>query len=115
MVEILDKYQKLLRLQDWDIKVEYVPQSIIPGRAGQIEYLVTHKVGVIRLPTHDTYEPTIRFPQQDIEHAIVHELVHLLFSVIDDTIERQTVANYQYEFAINAIVGAILNRENSDE
>lgn len=76
--QFLDKWQKLLRLKDWDIKLELVTKEW--RKTGDIKIDQADKVAVLMI---NTFNPK----QTNIEAVIIHELLHIKLWGMDQMIE----------------------------
>ena len=111
---LVEKYQRVLRLQDWDIKVELVPRDTLsPHRDGEIELCMNFKKAVLRLSTPETFKGNITEPEQNMEHVLIHEILHLHFAGIDE--KWKGIENNLYEIAINKIAEGIETLSGSDK
>ena len=117
-----DFYQNLLGLQDWRItlKENCKPDDLTigSGHAGCSVFQEAEKVAVIEIvaPEHcgETVEPV------DTERVLVHELLHLKFSLLcsvndpDNDVQSRLVHQIIDDMA-RAIVGARRSEEAEDE
>ena len=79
MHSYLELWQQRLNLTDWVI--ELVEEcSYLNENAGHTEWTETAKTAVIRILSKDSYGE--RLKQYDPEVILVHELLHLKFSLI---------------------------------
>lgn len=97
-------WQKQLRLQDWDIDIKKAkPKRLkIKGAAGQVEYSVDLKVATILIS--DELKD-----KREIEHTIIHELLHLHLAPISQFCEGDCYETYE-EQAIESITKALLQK-----
>lgn len=102
ITECCQCWQQKLRLQDWDVSIQLVRQYEIPGCFGDCTYAVQTKSAKIRLVVQDDVDPEAPFPE--LEHTLVHELLHLHFAPFWD--DSRMV---ELEQAINLIAGALVN------
>ena len=100
MGRLLVEWQRLLRLQDWDIKVEFVHHhSLGRGGFGEVNWTLEKKTATINmvhpeeLSKHLEYNP---------EKTLVHELLHLRFSIVCRTKEG-TIEDGVHEAAIDQV------------
>ncbi len=106
---LLRKWQKKLRLQDWELDILYVDpvQFSKEGSCGEIRAHVNRKLGVIGIGRPDLMlEKDPDYCNHEIEDTIIHELLHLHlnpFSPFDDDLGMLAV-----EQAIEAISRVIL-------
>jgi hypothetical protein len=75
--KLMQVWQKRLRLQDWDIKLQvtHMVDMPVPDALGCIGSSAEHKSAVLTLLNPDEY-PDGPFPV-DTEEVLVHELLHL--------------------------------------
>lgn len=109
----LYKWQSILRLQDWDVKIEFARSFEMETvrRAGEVSYVCEKKTAVIKILVPQDYPTDIRW-KQDIEQTVVHELLHLHFSWTDDL---TGLANTGMEQAINCIALALVARDRQKD
>ena len=106
--ELCKEFQPILRLQDWDISVQFVDQDTMKHANGRCEYSTGYKSALIKIPSPETYDTDqTPFPQQDMRHALLHELMHLHFSIVDAHIPENSVDQQLYEQGINAIASVL--------
>jgi hypothetical protein len=103
------KWQRILRLQDWDVKIQFAHSYEIPGNAGDVNFVVAKKAASIRILFPAEFDATIKFPQ-DIEKTIVHELVHLHFAPIDDF---DGLRGRLLEQAVECIASGLVERDRA--
>lgn len=98
-------WQKRLRLQDWDITVDFVPSGTLSGPAthADIVWKIHSKSARIRLV--ESADMLANDPQYDQEDSLVHELLHLHF--IGLGVEDGTPADTVLEQSIWAISRAL--------
>jgi hypothetical protein len=74
----LAKWQKILRLQDWEIKVKIVRQSLMPclDIMAHVNCVYPSKQALIKLLDPIDYPRDTEWGQ-DHEQSLVHELLHL--------------------------------------
>ncbi len=103
---LLAEWQKILRLQDWQIKVSFARGHEIEGHQGRITIYLNFKQALIKLrnPIDWTDED---FPD-DTEVDLVHELIHLHINTFDTTkpgtLERVALEQVD-ELLARALVG----------
>ena len=85
MQKYLDKWQVILRLQDWDIKLQTVGHDW--RKTGDIKIDVCDKNAVLLI---NTFNPK----QTNLEELIIHELLHLKLYGMDQTLEKYLNALY---------------------
>lgn len=93
----MDKWQEVLRLRDWDIRLHEVEQEW--RKTGDIKIDLTDKKAVLML---NNYNPH----QDNLEGLIIHELLHLKMWGMDQMIEGLIVKVFgedesdpKYQFA----------------
>lgn len=103
--ELCQGFQKLLRLQDWEIHVQLVDQLSIPGDEASVTHKLSLKEATINIPTPETFASSLS-ANQDMRHLLLHEMIHLYFSgfQLDDL---SGVGHELFELAINSIAGAL--------
>jgi len=79
MQKYLGKWQAILRLQDWDIKLQAVEKDW--RKTGDIKIDVCDKTAVLLI---NTFNPK----QTNIEALIIHELLHLKLYSMDTMLEK---------------------------
>ena len=88
MQKYLDKWQAILRLQDWDIKLQPVDHDW--RKTGDIKIDVCDKNAILLI---NTFNPK----QTNLEELIIHELLHLKLYGMDQMLEKQINAIYGEE------------------
>jgi len=106
---LLTTWQKLLRLQDWSIKVVSVRlhEMTAPDRAAEVLSLPQAKQALIRVLDPIDYQSPLGFPY-DPEEALIHELLHLHLQPFDPE-EGDELAGIAQEQAVNMIAAALLS------
>ncbi|MGD1941848.1 MAG: hypothetical protein ACFB0G_11100 [Leptolyngbyaceae cyanobacterium] len=102
--ERLEFWQKILRLGDWKITAQIVPQSELDeGVAGNLHHDQHMRKGEIRIMRpEDLPQLRTKLFEADVEHTLVHELLHIHLLSAEFQLEKQE------EFAINAIADALM-------
>lgn len=102
------EWQKILRLQDWDVHVSIVRDSNMKLKDvnGECEWVLQTKQAHIRILDPIDYPEDTRWPQ-NMEHTLVHELLHLHFSPFD-THEYGSLEHTSMEQAIDMISSALV-------
>lgn len=98
------EWQKVLRLQDWDVRITFARHFDIPERLGQCSWILNKKAANIEILIPGDFNHSSEW-RQDIEKTVVHELLHLHFAPIDkdDSTEQPT------EQAIEALAGGFVS------
>lgn len=78
LYQLIDKWQKLLRLKDWDIKLELVTKEW--RKTGDVKIDQSDKAAILLI---NNYNPK----QTNIENVIIHELLHIKLWGMDQMIE----------------------------
>lgn len=104
--KLLKRWQKRLRLRDWDIKiaVKRARHMTLDNVAGEILWNLHSKEAVIHIldPIDDEC-----MTDENIEHTIVHELLHLHFAMINKLCDSPHYSTHE-EQAIESIAKALL-------
>jgi len=79
MQEILNKWQKILRLQDWDIRLQLVEHEW--RKSGDVKISLEDKCAILLINTCNPLH-------KNIEEIIVHELLHIKLWAMDQMVER---------------------------
>ena len=84
--KLLEKWQRLLSLQEWRIKL--VPDAIpgdmqLDGAAGEAEWTECNKIAVIRILREDCYGD--RIVPFCFEKTLIHELLHLKLCLLGES------------------------------
>ena len=85
LCEIMEKWQKVLRLSDWDIKLETVTKEW--RKTGDVKIDQADKVAIILI---NVCNPK----QTNMEQVIIHELLHIKLWGMDQMIETLIHAVY---------------------
>jgi len=75
--KVCKKLQKILRLQDWDVNVQFVHPAEIKGTVAQVSYVADIKYATISL-----IDP--QFDDRELLSDLIHELLHLHFCTFFD-------------------------------
>jgi hypothetical protein len=110
-------WQKVLRLQDWEVFV-FVSRErnfLSPKSQGECEWVIGTKHASIRILDPADYPPNESFPQ-DMERILVHELLHLHFAPFDNS-EVGSMEDNAQEQAIESIASGLvlLERKGGSE
>lgn len=107
--KLLAKWQKRLRLQDWDVRIRFVNDQDLDSEC--VAKCVRHKQ---KKAAHIVWrrkgnEPRDSWPKDNDEYVIVHELLHLhLWPVEPDTGNFEDPAWIAIETTIHAIARALV-------
>jgi hypothetical protein len=101
----LQLWQKRLHLEDWKVEVKIVRiWDLEQGTLGHIDWSAAHKTAVIKVLNPTDYElPRDKVPA-DVEHSIVHELVHLHLSVLPLNKSSRNAEEQAVTMIANALV-----------
>ncbi|MCL2571745.1 MAG: hypothetical protein FWE11_05020 [Defluviitaleaceae bacterium] len=101
----LDKWQSILRLRDWDIKLEFITTKW--RKTGDIKIDADDKKAILLI---NNFNPK----QTNIEATVIHELLHVKLWGMDQMIERLLHAVYgddesdpKFEFAYTQFMGLL--------
>lgn len=100
-------YQRVLRLQDWRVRVRIVPANEIDGRSqAQVHWQLARRMAVVKLMAPADYALRYEEPQ-DHELDLVHELCHL--HLLGLNVAADTPEDMAQEQAIEALSEAIVS------
>ena len=95
-------WKKVLRLEAWDVKAKISRANDMPrDTQGRCEWTYTRREALIKLLDPVDWDSTIIYPQ-DHECTLVHELLHLLLSPLDDY-DEGTEKNKHLETIIHSM------------
>lgn len=97
--KLLDYWQRALRLRDWEIVAEYVPNLKVRGRDvyGVCTPCADNRTATIEIRHPDTPPPGVTIDPGQVEDTVIHELLHLWFapfgtrSPVEVTLEENAV------------------------
>ncbi|HEY9748532.1 MAG TPA: hypothetical protein V6C63_07630, partial [Allocoleopsis sp.] len=104
-----EHWQKILRLQDWQVEVKFSRASDLssPTNSGQAHINSTHKAALIKLLDPIDQQDSDRMIEADQEETLVHELIHLHFDpFMDHSISPRNTAQ---EIAIEMLSQALVS------
>ena len=106
--ERIQLWKRRLGIADWTVHVNFVHQmTLLENSQGSVTIYAFSKTAAILLPSPETYSNDV-IPNQDMEDTIVHELIHVVFDVIDAT-EKSNTEELMYERGIRAMAQALLD------
>lgn len=76
--ELLDKWQEVLRLRDWDLRIELVEKEW--RKSGDVKIDCSNKVAIVLINNHN---PKVT----NLEALVIHELLHIKLWGMDQMIE----------------------------
>lgn len=102
LTKVLKRWQKRLRLRDWDIDIQRAKPKRLGGKynVGRVEYSLDSKTATILVS--DKLKN-----KKDVEHTIVHELLHLHLAPLSQSCEDDCYGIHE-EQAIESITKALL-------
>ena len=104
-------YQELLRIQDWQITVRLVHQSEITdddiAADGQFDAEHSYMKVLIRIPTAESWSPSICTTEQDMHQTLLHELVHVALNCIGP--EKGSPSHPLFEAGVDRIAQVLSN------
>lgn len=105
----LAEWQKILRLQDWNIYARIAREKDLfcPDSAAAINWVLAKKTATLQLLDPIDYGEDLAV-DQDHEVSLVHELLHLHYAPFDNT-ENDTLELYMLEQSIEAISRALVS------
>jgi hypothetical protein len=112
--ELCARWQTVLRLSDWDIRVSVLPltQLSCPNSLGYIVWNTHEKIANIELMSVEDAIAINEFKRPyNIEETLIHELIHLHLAAWDTSNDLEQT---QMEFAINAIAAALYKLKSAD-
>lgn len=103
LVKLLETWQKILRLQDWDIKLKVVTN--LDGCLARCEPNPKYKTAVI---TFCTKTPGHLEDNSDLEITLVHELLHIHHSPVSFLIKEDSWEDWSAESMIDQLAHALV-------
>ena len=109
---LLKYWQKILRLEDWDIVV--VIEELSEDIFGKFNAVFKNKHAIITLqnPDSERVKDYLYFPY-NLEATLVHELVHLHFAMFVE-VKDESIEEILYEQAIDKLALALYNLNRGD-
>lgn len=103
-----EHWQKVLRLQDWDVKCFIARADDLDGdyTAGEVDWTYMNKQAVIRVVDPQDWPDDTNW-DQDMEETLVHELLHLHAATFD-TFKRGGAKHAGLEQMIVAVSEALV-------
>jgi hypothetical protein len=110
LIALCEKWQKILHIQDWQVKPRLARYYDMPdGKGGHISFSRPHRTASIKILDPADYDPTwTNFPE-DIERSLVHELIHLVFAVFDQHFGDDLIR--LEEIAINSLERSLIEMD----
>lgn len=109
--QAIETWKPRLKLQDWVIEVELVPQRLIEGYDGKVRTEMLGRRAMISIPTPDTYYPNATGRVQNMLLTLAHEMIHLVFPHVHKQSELfPSVTDYDmWEQGIETIAELLIN------
>lgn len=89
--ELFAKWVKILQLEEWDIRFHWrvdPKRMTLTDCAGCTSYNEVCRQAVIQIADFDLYEMDMQGFEMDYEQVLVHELMHLKMSILDDVKDK---------------------------
>jgi hypothetical protein len=116
-------WQQRLRLQDWEIHVQYVRKTDADGWWGELSTRhINHRYARVSIVEPGSFIPE-DWPREktDPEHILVHELLHIYTEGIlgeppeGHEVNRDGVCNHWAEQMADAVAQALVGRDRPSE
>ena len=98
-------YQKVLRIQDWNIYVSLVPEGEIDS-SGRHNSDFGTMCSHIRICNEESFTPRHATPELNMKQVLLHELVHLVLSCLGPS-DKEVVTHELWENGIDRIACAL--------
>ena len=103
---LLAKWQKILTLQDWVIKIQLVPH--LEGKSASTEMSFKCKKAIMEVSTQAHSDPKGFWQDDDVEATLVHELVHVLIETPELVWKEGSAALAMHEAGIERLALALV-------
>lgn len=108
-------WQRQLRLQDWDVTVEWAESNALGGAMGRTTFHAsTHEARVRILPEHEYPPVSERAGSYDPEEVLVHELLHLTWGEWEGADAEDDPKHNAKELALNLTAAALVRLERGE-
>ena len=116
-------WQQRLRLQDWDVYVEYVRKDATDDWWGELSCReIQHRYAKVRIVEPGSFLAA-DWPREktDPEYILVHELLHIYTEGIlgvpppGEQVDRDGVCNHWAEQMADAVAQALTNRSGQED
>ena len=98
------EYQRILRMSDWRCSASFVDKTKKGDTLGESEYQEETQSAIITILSETAYaEGKASIAGYDIEHILVHELLHCKFNMLEDENDDPAI-----EFAIDSTAEALV-------
>ena len=108
--EAIRGYQKRLKLMDWDIDVELVPQRTMSDLDGKCNIIIEQKSAFISIPTPETYAGD----KQNMLVTLCHEMIHLTMPHVYRGVFESEIEHAMFEQGLDLIAQAIVSSKPFD-
>ena len=108
----LVKWQRVLKLQDWEIAVVVRPREDMEGNDGSCMSMVGRKHASIQLA--EAWKPEELNEFYDPEQTFIHELIHVHFAPFESSINGSP-EDIAQEQAIDSLATALITQERKIE
>ena len=104
LAPIAMRYAKRLRLQDWDIEIEYVRGNTLEeGTEAQVDWdLIYRKAHIEVVHPIDLRPTTLRY--SSIEEAVAHETTHILLAKLEEYLPKKDAEGVRAQNELEQIV-----------
>jgi len=112
---LLAEWQKRLRLQDWDVKAKIVRARDLDSfdRSAQVSWTFNSRTALIKIMDPIDYPHNCEWPN-DLEESLVHELLHLHFAGISDSLHDNDWRDGVIEQALTSIDLALVEAKRGN-
>lgn len=87
IIDWVDEWKPVLRLQDWQIRCEVCRADSMDGAYGTCKAIASKRQALIRILDPDEVIPHHYIWEFDLEQVVVHELLHCYTHLIEDAQE----------------------------
>lgn len=100
LARLMRKWQKILRLQDWTIRIDYATPGDMHEEAaiGQVHWSLLTRTATVKIVPEAMWSELAR-TSCTTEGVVVHELLHVVLAPTDIPDERKR----EHEQAVNAL------------
>lgn len=107
LVSLTAEWQRILRLMDWRVAIRIARASDMDDDGFVGECWWEESVKAAKITILDPIDYGERIVDQDQEHTLIHELVHLHFAAFM-SLDRESPECIAQEIAVDMIAGALL-------
>ena len=113
--KLLKKWQKKLRLDNWDIQVKVVRASemTLPNVQGENDYSTALHKSVVKILDPIDYETDLS-EEQDMERTLVHELMHLVLWHCTPK-ESKNLKRQLFETSVEQLANALVDMKRGQK